>query len=147
MVYSDELGKLDKVARNLFRGGNLKSLTVCTHSGYFVEISEAKYYEAVKSGQNPITQIYNVTATATATSSLSLSQEIQNIIRSLEESNMGSKKLSGAKRRLNTLKSELNKPNPNEKVIKKIIRWASDFSLELFLRLAVLIAERFVRPT
>ena len=148
MAYSDDLDKLDKVARNLLRRGSLKSITVCTPSGYFVEISEAKYHEAAKGGQNPITQIFNVTANATATakSSLSVSQGIQNIMRDLEKYNLAPERLPEARRKLNTLESELDKPNPSEKVIRKIMRWASNFGLELSLRIAVLVAERLLKP-
>jgi len=146
MPYSDELKKLDAIAKTLSGGGSLKNLKVFTPSGYIVEITEEKYLEAVKSGQNPIRQIFNITANATATSSLSVSQEIQNILQRLENSNVPAKKLSEARGKLNTLETELDKPNPNEKVIKKIMRWASNFSLELFLRIAVLMAERFLKP-
>jgi len=147
MAYSDELDELDKVARNLLREGSLKSITVYTPNGYFVERSEEKYHEAAKSGQNPITQIFNVTSSATTIvkSSLSVSQEIQNIVHDLEKSDLAPKKLSEARRNLNRLGSELDKSNPNEKVISKIMRWASNFDLELALRIAVPIAERFLK--
>lgn len=148
MSYSEkDMEKLDKIARNLCGRRSVKYLLVSTPSGYIVEISEEKYRQAVKAGQNPITQIFNITANATATSSLSLSQEIQKILHYLEDSNVDPKKLSEAGRKLNTLESELDKPNPNEKVIRKIMRWASNFGLELSLRIAVLIAERLLKPT
>ena len=146
MSYSDELRQLDEIAKRIFSTGSVKNISVTTCSGYTVQISAEKYCEIVKGGQNPITLIVNATANATATSSVSVSQKIQNIIHDVEKSGVNPKKLSEAKTKLNTLESELNKPAPDEKVIKKIVNWASEFSLELFARIAVLIAERFLKP-
>ncbi len=146
MSNSEELLKnLDGIVKILTRGGIVANLTVPTPSDYFVEITHKKYREVAKGGQNPITQIFNFTATATATSSLSVSQKIQDIIHDLEKSDLDSKKLPEARRKLKTLESELNKPNPSEKVMRKIMRWASDFGLELSLRIATIIAERLLR--
>lgn len=146
MSYSDELRQLDEIAKRIFGTGSVKNISVTTRSGYTVQISTEKYCEIAKGGQNPITLIVNATANATATSSVSVSQKFQNIIHDVKKSGVNPKKLSEAKTKLNTLESELNKPDPDEKVIKKVMRWASDFSFELFLRLAVLIAERFLKP-
>ena len=145
MTYSDELKQLDEIVKRLSREGNVKNITVGTPSGYVVDISEEKYRKAFGGSQYPVTQIVNVTASAMAASSLTLSQEIRHIVQILEDFNISSKKLSEAKRRIYTLESELNKSKPSEKVIKKVMRWASDFSLELFLRLAVLVAERVMK--
>ena len=145
MSNSEELLKnLDEIVKTLTRGGIVANLTVPTPSDYFVEITHKKYREVAKAGQNPITQIFNLTANATATSSLSVSQEIQKILHYLEDSNVGPSKLSDARRKMNTLESELDKPNPSEKVIRKIMRWASSFGLELTLRIAAIIAERYL---
>ena len=143
------LRKLDKIAKTLTHDGIVENLTVPTPSDYLVTITSKKYREIVKTGQNPITQIVNVTssATARAKSSLSVSQEIQNIMRDLEKSNLDPKRLPEVRNKLNTLEKELDKPNPSEKVIRKIMRWASNFGLELSLRIAVLIAERLLKPT
>ena len=90
----------------------------------------------IKGLQNHVTVIVNVAANAT---------EIQ-IIQGLEKSTVSSKKLSQARRKLKTLESEVSKPNPSEKVIARVMRSASRFGLELCLRLAVLIAERWLKP-
>jgi len=148
MSNSEELLRnLDEIVKTLTRGGIVTNLTVPAPSDYFVEITHKKYREVAKGGQNPITLIFNVTAAATATSSLSVSQKIQNIIYGLEGANIGSKKLSEARRKLKTLESELDKPDPSEKVIRKIMRWASNFGLELSLRIAAIVAERLLKPT
>lgn len=135
--------ELDKVARNIFRRAEVKSITLSTPGGYRFEISEEKYFEAAKGNKNPITQIINVTSTAMATakSSLTVSQEIQNIIQDLENSGLSPKKFSEVKNNLETLETELNKPKPNEKTIRRIMRWASDFNLALAIRIAILIRE------
>ncbi len=147
MPYSkEEIEELDKVAKKIMGEGELKSITVPTPSGLIVEITEEKYRQLDKGGQNPINLIINTTANATATSSLSLSQEIRNIYQCLENSKIDPQKLPEARKELNKLENELNKPNPDERNLKRIIRWASDFSFELFLRLSVLLAERFLKP-
>jgi len=138
--------QLDKIAKYLSYDGMVQYLEVPTRSGYLFKISDEKYRQAVEAGQNPIKLIFNITANATATSSVSVSQKIQNIIHAIEKSDVNPKKLSEARTKLNTLETEINKPNPSEKVIKKVMRWASDFSLELSLRLAALLAERFLKP-
>jgi len=139
---------LDKIAKNLTRNGVIKHLEIPISGGYIVQITQEKYLQLAKSGQNPITQITSITtsATATARSSSSLSQKFQNIIHDVEKSGVNPKKLSEVKTKLNTLESELNKPDPAEKVIKKVMRWASNFSLELFLKLAPIVAERLLKP-
>ena len=79
MPYSkEEIEELDKVAKKIMGEGELKSITVPTPSGLIVEITEEKYCQLDKGGQNPINLIINTTANATATSSLSLSQKIRN---------------------------------------------------------------------
>ena len=51
----------------------------------------------------------------------------------LEKSGLELRKLAEAKRNLSRLETELDKPNPNESVIRKIMRWASNFDLKLAL--------------
>ena len=143
----EEIKELDKVARDLIGWGNIKSLTVPTPSGLTVEITEEKYRQLAKGGQNPINVIINTTANASATSSLSLSQNFQNILDDLESSNLEPRKLSEAKRKLDNLETELKKQSPNEKTIKKILRWASNFDLALYLRIATVIAELISKQT
>jgi len=145
--HEEEIAKLDKIARNLTGEGTIKSLKVPTPSGYDVEITVQQYRQLVEAGQNPITHIFNITssATATAKSTLSGSLEIQNIMRGLEKSGLHNERLSRTKRNLDALADELNKPNPNEKVLRRVLNWASKFSFELFLRIAILVAERFVK--
>lgn len=148
MPYSkEEIEELDKVAKKIMGEGELKSITVPTPSGLIVEITEEKYHQLDKGGQNPINLIINTTANATATSSLSLSQNFQNILHDLEASNLEPSKLSEAKRKLDNLETELKKQSPNENVIKKILRWASNFDLALYLRIATAIAELIPKQT
>ncbi len=148
MPYSkEEIEELDKVAKKIMGGGELKSITVPTPSGLIVEITEEKYRQLAKGGQNPINLIINTTANAIATSSLSLSQNFQNILHDLEASNLEPRKLSEAKRKLNNLETELKKQSPNENAIKKILRWALNFDLALYLRIATVIAELISKQT
>lgn len=141
--------ELDKIAKNLTRNGFIKHLEIPISDGYIVQITQEKYLQLAKSGQNPITQITSITASATAMamSSLSLSQKFQNIVLDVEKSGIKPKKLSEARARLNTLESELCKPDPDEKVIKKVMRWTANFSFELFLKLAPIVVERMLKPT
>jgi len=148
MPYSkEEIEELDKVAKKIMGKGELKSITVPTPSGLIVEITEEKYRQLDKGSQSPINLIINTTANATATSSLSLSQNFQNILHDLEASNLEPSKLSEAKRKLDNLETELKKQSPNENVIKKILRWASNFDLALYLRIATVIAELISKQT
>ncbi len=147
MPYSkEEIEELDKVARKLMSGGALKSLTFHMSSGLIIDITKEKYLHTLRAGQNPIEQIFNITANAAAISSLSLSQNFQNVIHYLEASNLELRKLSTAKSKLNKLETELEKQSPNERTIKKLLNWVSNFSFELFLRLSVILAERFLKP-
>ncbi len=148
MPYSkEEIEELDKVAKKIMGKGELKSITVPTPSGLIVEITEEKYRQLDKGSQSPINLIINTTANATATSSLSLSQNFQNILHDLEASNLEPSKLSEVKRKLDNLETELKKQSPNENVIKKILRWASNFDLALYLRIATVIAELISKQT
>ena len=148
MPYSkEEIKELDKVVKKIMGEGELKSITVPTPSGWIVEITEEKYRQLDKGGQNPVNIIINATANATATSSLSLSQNFQNILYDLESSNLESGKLSEARRKLTNLETELKKQSPNENVIKKILRWASNFDLALYLRILTVITELVSKQT
>jgi len=148
MPYSkEEIEELYKVAKKIMGEGELKSITVPTPSGLIVEITEKKYRQLDKGGQNPINLIINTTANATATSSLSLSQNFKNILHDLEASNLEPSKLSEAKRELANLETELKKQSPNENVIKQILRWASNFDLALYLRIATIITELISKQT
>ena len=148
MPYSKEdIEELDRVLKRIMGEGELKSLTVPTPSGFIVEITEEKYLQVLKAGQNPLAQIFNISANAAATSSLSLSQKFQNILRDLETFNLEPSKLSEAKENLNKLETELNKSSPNENVIKRILRWASNLDLSLYLRIAIVIAELTSKQT
>ena len=148
MPYSkEEIEELDKVVKKIMGEGELKSITVPTPSGLIVEITEEKYRQLDKGGQNPINLIINTTANATATSSLSLSQNFQNILHDLEASNLEPSKLSEAKRKLDNLETELKKQSPNENVIKQIIRWASNLDLVLYLRIVAVITELLSKQT
>lgn len=152
MSNSEELNRakkiaeqLDEIAKYLSCDGMVQYLEV-TCGGYLFKISDEKYLQAVEAGQSPIKQFFNFTANATATSSVSVSQKIQNVIHDVEKSGVNLRKLSAAKTKLNALESELKKPDPDEKVIKKVMGWASNFSLELFLKLAPIVAERLLKP-
>ena len=148
----EDLRYLEKIAKFAPKLGDVKSFTIniprnpSNPIAYSIKISYETYREIAKTSQHPITLIVSNTASATAKSSVSVSQEIQNIIRDLENSNLDPKRLPEARNKLNTLEKELDKPNPNEKVIRKVVSWASKFSLDLFLRLAVLVAERLLKP-
>ena len=146
MEIPEELGQLDSLVKNISRGGNIKKLIIPIPCGYIVEITDEKYLHTLKDRLNPVSQIINVTATASSKSSLSFDQEVQNILRNIEEVEKDPKKLSKAKKNLSLLESEVNKANPDDRVIRKIMRWASDFSLELCIRISVLLAERFIKP-
>ncbi|GAG04293.1 unnamed protein product, partial [marine sediment metagenome] len=67
MPYSKEdIEELDRVLKRIMGEGELKSLTVPTPSGFIVEITEEKYLQVLKAGQNPLTQIFNISANAVA---------------------------------------------------------------------------------
>jgi hypothetical protein len=139
--------KLDKIARNLTGEGKITSLTILTPKGLVITINDAKYLEKIKSLQNPITQIINITSSAMATSSLSLSQKFQNISNDLEALNLKPKKLEEAKKNLNNLENEINKPNSSERTIKKILNWFSKIDLNTYLKIATTltdIASKFI---
>ena len=141
MPYSEkERKKLDKIARNITGKGKIKSVTIPLSHGLVATINDEKYLEKIKNLQNPITQIFNITSSAMATSSLSLSQKFQNISNDLEALNLKPKKLVEAKKNLKNLETEINKQNPSEKTIKKILKWFSKIDLNTYLKIAATLA-------
>ena len=145
-MLTPELKFIDKLAKNMIKEGYIRNFQIDLPGGYSLKVGGGAYQELAKTDENPMTQIVQVISSATATSSSSVSQEIQNIIHSLEQSNVDSSKLSAAKGQLSTLESELKRPNPRKRIIKKVLRWALNFSLDLFLRLAAMVAERLIKP-
>ena len=143
----EEIKALDKIARKLMSGGDLKSLTFHMSSGLIIDITKEKYLQTLKAGQNPIEQIFHITANATATSSLSLSQNFQNILHDLEASNLEAGKRSEAIKQLNNLENEIKKPNPNERIIKRILNWFCKIDLKTYLKIATTLAELVLKQT
>ncbi len=97
MGQSDELLKeLDQIAEALTHNGSVKSVTVFTPGGYFIEITEEKYRQILAEGKNPITVITTATATATATAHLSIPEGIRDILCRFETSGADAEELAAA---------------------------------------------------
>lgn len=132
------------MAKDLFKSG--AAWVKITDSGIEVDYRVWQAYE-VATGHSlisPVSQNVQVNVAASASSITSISNSMQQIIRELDQLGIDAAKKLEAKEKVKTLEEELCKKKPNWHVVKQILRWALDFSKELFLRLTVLIAERYV---
>jgi len=129
-----------RVATDLFEKGAARVKI----TGTDIEVDWREYKEATSSDRSAMSQNVRVNVSTVALSSSSLSQTIQEIIRELDKSGIDPAKVREAKEQVQTLGKELQKANPRWGVAKQVLRWALDFSKEIFLRLAVMVAERFL---
>ena len=103
-----------------------------------IEVDRREYEAAT----GPVSQ--NVRVNVSALSAASISNSIRQIVGELDQLGIDAAKAPEAKEKLKTLEEELRKERPHWNIVKQVLHWALDFSRELFLRLAVLIAERYV---
>ena len=129
-----------RVATDLFE----KGVARVKITGTDIEVDWREYAEATSGDRSAVSQTVKVNVSTTALAVSSISERIHEIAGELDKSGVDSKKVLEAKQRLETLEKELKKTNPRWKVAKQVLRWSLDFSKELSLRLAVIVAERFM---
>jgi hypothetical protein len=132
------------VAENLFKRGATR--VKITGADIEIDWNVWRAYEAA-TGQSPIgpvSQNVQVNVSASASSAASISNSIRQIVRELGQLGIDAAKMPEAKEKLKTLEEELRKERPHWNIVKQVLHWALDLSRELFLRLAVLITERYV---
>lgn len=131
-----------RVATDLFEKGAARVKIIGTD----IEVDWQEYKEATSPDRSAMSQNVRVNVSTIALSSSSISQAIQEVIRELDKPGVDPTKVREAKEQVKTLEKELQKANPRWNVAKQVLRWALDFSKEIFLRLAVIVVERFLTP-
>ncbi len=126
-----------RVATDLFEKGAARVKI----TGTDIEVDWQEYEEATID-RRPVSQTVKVNVSALATSSINLSQQIQQIVRQLEQKELDPVRLETAKKQLVSFEEELQRPKPRWPKVRKILRWALGLGEELFLRLAVMWAQR-----
>lgn len=132
----DDLETKARVATDLFEKGAARVKI----TGTDIEVDWREYEAAT----GPMSQNVQINVSTSASSVASISNSIQQIVRELNQLGIDAARVPEAKEKLKTLEKELCRPNPRWDVLKRVIHWALDFSRELFLRVAVLIVERYV---
>ena len=111
-------------------------------TGTDIEVDQREYEEATID-RRLVLQTVKVNVSALTTSSGNLSQQIQQIIRQLEQKQLDPVSLETAKKQLVIFEEEPQRPKQRGPKVRKILRWASGLGEELFLRLVVMWAERY----
>jgi DNA replicative helicase MCM subunit Mcm2 (Cdc46/Mcm family) len=132
---SDDLGTKARVATDLFEKGAARVRI----TGTDIEVDWREYEAATR----PVSQNAQVNVSTSASSVASISNSIRQIVSELDRLGIDSAKAPEAKEKLKTLEEELRRKNPHWNVVKQVLHWALDFSRGLFLRLAVLIIDRY----
>jgi len=143
MTEQDDLQTKARIATDLFEKGAARVKI----TGTDIEVDWREYTEVTKSLANPVSQTVIVNVSSSSKSSSYISQKIRNISDSIDSSPHYSKKSVEAKKQLQTLENELEKPKPQWKVAKKVLQWALDFGKEVFLKIALLVAERYMKQS
>ena len=125
-----------RIATDLFEKGAARVKITDTD----IDVTWREYEAAT--GQ--VSQAMQVNVSTSASAVASVSNSIRQIIRELDQLGIHAAKAPEAEGRLKTLEEELRKQKPRWDVIKQVLHWALDFSKELSLRLAVLMAEHYV---
>lgn len=137
-----DLERKAKIAVDLFEQGAARVKII----GDDIEVDWREYQDAVGADRGAVSQTVKVNVSATALASSSISHRIQEIANELDKSGLDSAKILEAKERLKILEREVKKARPRWNVVKQVLVWALDFSKEVFLRLAVIAAERLLMP-
>lgn len=132
----DDLEVKARVATDLFEKGAARVKITDTD----IEVDWREYEAATR----PVSQSVQVNVSTSASSVASISNSIQQIVRELDQLGIDAAKAPEVKEKLKTLEEELCRKRPHWNVVKQVLHWALDFSRELFLRLAVLMAEHYV---
>jgi len=127
----EDLEAKSRVAVDLFEKGAARVKI----TGTDIEVDWRKYVEATSGDKGAVFQAVRVNVSATALASASISEKIQEIAKGLEQSGVDPEKVPEAKAHLDTIEKELKKTRPRWNVTRKVLRWALDFSEEIFLRL------------
>lgn len=137
----DDLEAKARVATDLFEKGAARVKI----TGTDIEVDWREYEKVTgQSPIRPVSQNVRVNVSTSTLSVASISNSIRQIVHELDQLGIDSAKAPEVNEKLKTLEKELRKTSPRWNVVRRILHWALDFSKELFLRLAVLIAERYV---
>lgn len=132
----DDLETKARLVMDLFEKGATR--VKVTDTG--IEVDRREYEAAT----GPVSQNVQVNVSTSASSVALISNSIRQIIRELDRLGIDSAKAPEAKEKLETLEEEFRRKSPRWNVVKQVLHWALDFSTELFLRLAVLMAEHYL---
>ncbi len=102
-----------------------------------IEVSRKEYEEAV-GAKEPVSQSVEVNVSAQATSSANFTQQIQQLVRQLEQTERDPAKLDAARKQLQAFDEELQRPKPRWSQAKGILKWALGYGEELSMRLAAI---------
>jgi len=138
----EDLEAKARVATDLFEKGAARVRIIGTD----IEVDWREYEEAIRGNRSAVTQTVKVNVSTTALAASSISEKIHEVAKELDKPGVDFSKVPEAKARLKTLEKELKKTSPRWNVVKQVLRWALDFSKEMFLRLAEIVAERFLMP-
>ena len=133
----DDLQAKARVATDLFEKGAARVKITDTD----IEVDWREFQDAT-TDKGPVSQTVNVNVSAVATSSVNLSQQIEQIIRQLEQKQLNPARLETARKQLARFEEELQRPRPRWTKGKQILKWALSLGEELFLRLVTMWAQR-----
>jgi len=105
-----------------------------------VEVTRTEYAEAIRGVPINI----NVSAQASAMVSTNISFQIKEVIKQLQDRHIDPVKLKMAKAQLTDFEAELKRQKPRWPQIRKILRWSLSLGEEIFCRLVVLWAQRYM---
>ena len=137
---SKDLKAIANVVRDLLKQG----ATEVKIKGTDIKIVAKKATKPGKRYPSGPTQTVKVQVLASSQSTTSLALQVNFALLELKDAYSNDKRLPELEEKLNSLEKELKKRYPNKNVLKKILRWALDFSWEVFLKIAPIIISKFI---
>lgn len=138
---SEDLESIAKVAIDLLKQG----ATEVKVKGTDIKIVAKKATKPGKrhsSSPKQTVNVYQVQSSSQSTKSLVI--QVNLALVELKDTYSNDERLPEIEEKLKSLEKELKKRSPNKNILKKILRWALDFSWEMFLKIAPIIINKFI---
>lgn len=114
-------------------------------SGAVIEVTCQEFHQAISNDKQSISQNVNVNVTASAHTSISIYQQLDGVIRDIDRYVLSQENRTQACERLKKLEDELKKRKPKWQIIKNILGWVLKLSQELFLKVAAIVVEYYLK--
>lgn len=118
-----------------------KGATEITIEGTNIKVTRREYLKMISAPS----QVVNVKVDASSHFSAEINSKLDGALDYLKSKYIEKRELSELEDKINILKQELSKSNPNKSKLKSILKWSLDKGLDIFVKLAPPVIEKISR--